>query len=151
MTDPRSELSNDQVLQAWDNAKKLLENAKESEIEWRKYAFTRSFPEAKEGTNTVELGNGYALKGVKKLNYKLLDNQIVEKCLDRIAKIGNQGAFIAERLVNWTPSLAVSEWREIEKQDTDETKAIYKLVLEMLVIDEGAPTLAIKEPKKGRK
>lgn len=149
--DPRDHLSNDQVLMAWDNAKKALENAKEAEMSWRKYAFTRSFPNAKEGTNTTELGNGYELKGVKKLNYKLLDNNIVEKCLDRIAKVGNQGSFIADKLVSWTPSFLITQYRELQEQDTPDAKQILSIVNEMLVIDEGAPTLKIVEPKKARK
>lgn len=151
MMDPRANLTNDQVLAAWEHSKAALNNAKEAEMEWRRYAATRHFQQPAEGVNTLELNNGYELKYTRKLNYRLLDNDTVDKYLGRIAKIGNQGQFIAERLVSWTPAFSIKEWREIKKQDTEEMKAIYKLVLEMLFIEEAAPTLTIKEPKKGRK
>lgn len=145
--DPRDLLTQDQVLFTWQQLKEQLAKAKEAELEYRKYVVKRAFPQATEGTNTVELNNGYALKAVVKHNYKLLNNEVVENCLDRIAKIGNQGSFIADRLVSWSPSFLLTEYRALQKEDTEETKEILKICHEMLIIDEAAPTVDIKAPK----
>jgi hypothetical protein len=145
--DWRDSLSQDIVLMRWDTAKKALVQAKEEEMKWRKYVVQRAFPAAEEGTNKIELGNGYELKAVIKYNYKLIDNNTVEKCLDQISKIGNKGSFIADRLVSWTPSFLVTEYRALQEADTEETKLILKICNEMLVITEAAPTVTISEPK----
>ncbi len=139
--DPRDSMTRDEVLFAWQRSKQDLEIAKENEMEWRKYVVKRAFPEAKEGTNTTELGNGYALKAVVKYNYNLLSNEVVEHCLDRIRKIGSQGSFIADRLISWTPNFLLTEYRAIESEE------ILRIVNEMLIITEAAPTLTIAAPK----
>ncbi len=143
--DPRDSMTRDEVLFAWQRSQHDLKIAKENEMEWRKYVVKRAFPEAKEGTNTTELGNGYALKAVVKYNYKLLPNEVVEHCLERISKIGNQGSFIADRLVSWTPNFLLQEYRALQEGGNQE---ILKIVNEMLIITEAAPTLEIKEPRK---
>ncbi len=146
--DHRDSMTRDEVLLAWQRSQHDLKIAKENEMEWRRYVIKRAFPEAKEGTNTTELGNGYALKAVVKYNYKLLPNEVVEHCLERISKIGNQGSFIADRLVSWTPNFLLTEYRSLQEEDTEEAKSILKIVNEMLIINEAAPTLEIKEPRK---
>lgn len=149
-TDPRNLLTQDQVLFTWQQLKDALTTAKEAEMEYRKYVVKRAFPNATEGTNVIELNAGYILKAVVKYNYKLLDNKIVEKTLDDIAKIGNEGAFVADRLVNWHPTFSVGEYRELENnaKDGNETaQAILAKCGEMLIVDEGAPTLTITAPK----
>ncbi len=146
--DPRDTLSRDEVLLKWQSAKDLLAEAKENEMNWRKYAVKRAFPVMEEGTNTQPLGNGYMLKAVAKRNYKLLDNDVVRSCLARISKIGNKGSFVAERLVSWTPNFLLTEYRELEAAETDDAKAMLRICHEMLVIDEAAPTLNIVAPKE---
>lgn len=139
--------SRDEVLAEWEARQQLLAKAKEREMEFRKYVVSRAFPNATEGTNTVELNNGYALKANIKYNYKLADNKIVEDTLDKIAKVGNQGSFIADRLVSWSPSFLLTEYRKLQEDKTEEGKTILKLVTEMLTIEEAAPSLEIKSPK----
>src|SRR5277367_2005257 len=107
------QLNEDQLLTMWDWKKKAIEQLKSDEMELRKYIVSRAFPDKHEGVNTKELGNGYALKASIKYNYLLdNDNKKVEAALDAITKCGNQGSFIAERLVNWKPTLSLSEYRE---------------------------------------
>src|ERR1700733_10667740 len=63
---PWDALNQDQLLMLWDGKKKALFDVKKAEMELRKYIVSRAFPSATEGTNTLELGNGYSLKaGVK--------------------------------------------------------------------------------------
>lgn len=148
--DLRDALTRDQVLTAWDHCKKQLAEVKANELEWRKYVVKRAFPDKQEGTNTVDLGNGYTLKAAIKFNYKLADNTIVKKTLDAITKIGNEGAFIADRLVSWSPSFLLMEYRELQKQaesGSDTAQQILAKIGEMLVVDEAAPTVSIIAPK----
>lgn len=148
--DPRDKLSRDEILVLWNDAKSVLEYAKNEEMDLRKYVVKRAFPNKQEGTNTVELGNGYSLKANVKFNYKLADNTVVEKTLDAIAKIGNEGSFIADRLVSWSPSFLLTEYRELQKQaenGNDTAQQILAKIGEMLIVNETAPSLEIKAPK----
>mgnify|MGYP001611599576 CR=1 FL=1 len=147
-------LDEDQLLMLWAEKKKAIEVAKNEEMELRKHIVDRAFPDKHEGTNTKDLGEGYQLKAGVKFNYRLADNDTVEKTLDRIAKIGNSGPFIADRLVSWKPNFLLTEYRalqeEAEKGSID-AKAILKEITVMLTIDDAAPTLEIKAPKASKK
>ena len=148
--DDWSKLSEDQILMLWKETHEAITAAKNEEMELRKHIVDRAFPDKHEGTNTKDLGEGYQLKAGVKFNYRLADNDTVEKTLDRIRSIGNQGAFIADRLVSWKPNFLLTEYRtlqeEAEKGSID-AKAILKEVTVMLTIDDAAPTLEIKAPK----
>lgn len=144
-------MSEDDLLMQWNIAKQQVEYAKAHEMELRKHIVSRAFPNKSEGTKTKELGNGYALKASIKFNYSLdNDNKKVEEALDAIGKCGNQGSFIAERLVNWKPSLSLSEYRELQDDKSDTGKQILRHINSVLTIKEAAPTLEIKEPKAKR-
>lgn len=151
----------DEALLKWDSAKKALDAAKEAEMEARKLAFSLGFgAEAKEGTNTRELGNGYELKGVKKLNYKLKAPEgysgdtvdAVDDCVERFSRISNEGEFIAERLFKYSVDMSVSEYRKLceEAEYSAPKKAMLAELNKILEITEGAPTLEIKAPKAKR-
>ena len=150
-------LTLDAALMKWEAAKKALAEAKETELETRKVAFSLGFAEPVEGTNTVELGNGYALKGVLKYNYNLKAPEgfkgdkvdAVDACAARFAKISNEGAFIAERLFKYTVTLSVSEYRKLVDEADYEApkKAMLAELNKVLEITEVTPTLEIKEPK----
>lgn len=146
---PWDNMTRDELLTRWQQLKDAVEAAKTAEMKMRKYIVQRAFPERKEGTNKVELGNGYELKAGIKFNYNLdknLDN--VEAALDAIEKMGNEGAFIAERLINWSASLSLTEYRKLQADDATEIqKSIKKQIDKVLTITDAAPTLEIKEPK----
>lgn len=147
----------DTVLLQWQAAKEALEAAKEAEMNLRKLAFSLGFGvNAQEGTNTVELGNGYQLKGVKKLNYKLVSPKedvtvldAVDDCIERFVHISNEGSFIADRLFKWSVDLSKTEYNRLEVEAT--TDPIKKKLLDeankVILITEAAPTLEIKAPK----
>jgi hypothetical protein len=146
-------LSQDELLTMHLKLKQQVEKAKADEMELRKYIVNRAFPEKHEGTNTLELGNGYELKAGIKFNYQLADNDIVERTLDAIAKVGNTGPFIADRLVSWKPSFLLTEYRNLTDAapHSAEAQEILALVGNMLTITDAAPTLEIKEPKAKKK
>ena len=148
----------DELLVQWDIAKQRLDAAKAAEMDLRKQCFALGFgANAQDGTNTLELGNGYELKGVKKLNYKLVAPvdykgtviDAVDDCVSRMCQISNEGSFIADRIFKYSVDLSKTEYNALEiDATTDETKR--KLLAEVnkvIEINEGAPTLTIKEPK----
>lgn len=149
-TNPLDAMSEDQLLMLWSDKKKAIETAKAEEMDLRKYIVGRAFPKPSEGMNTKELGNGYQLKAAVKYNYNLADNDTVENCLARVAALGNQGPFIADRLVSWSPKFLLTEYRSLveDKEKGDKfAESVLKEITPMLTISEGAPTLEIKEPK----
>ena len=89
-----------------------------------------------------------------KYNYNLADNDTVEKCLDHISALGNEGPFIADRLVSWKPNFLKTEYNDLlERKSKGDERAIkiLSIIDEMLTITEGAPTLDIVEPKAKKK
>jgi hypothetical protein len=148
------QMDEDQLLLLWNEKKKNIDRLKAEELDLRKYIVSRAFPQKQEGTNTKPLGNGYALKAAVKYNYNLdPDNKKVEAALDNIAKIGNNGPFIAERLVSWKPSFLLTEYREVcteAKEGSQVAKDILREIHSVLTITEAAPTLEIREPKAKR-
>jgi len=151
---PWDNMNEDALLLEWQAKKDAIEKAKAEEMDLRKYIVGREFPKKNEGMNTKELGNGYQLKAGIKYNYKLADNDTVEGCLNTIAKLGNQGTFIAERLVSWTPNFLLTEYRALQEEKekgSEFAKQVLDEITKMLTISEAAPTLEIKEPRKGKK
>lgn len=141
----------DGMLMLWKETEATLKHFKELEMEYRKICVGLLVPEKTEGTTNVELGGGYVAKAVTKFNYKLKDNDAVDLALDKISKVGNQGAFIAERLVSWTPNFLKTEYTTLQEEaekGSQDAKAILEIVnSEMLVITDAAPSLEIKPPK----
>lgn len=153
-SNPWDALNQDQLLMLHLEKQTTLATLKAEELELRKYIVDRAFPQKTEGMNTQDLGNGYKLKAAVKYNYKLADNDTVEKVLDKIASIGNEGKFISERLVSWTPNFLITEYRALqeEKEKQNPTAiAILKEIETMLEITEAAPTLKVEEPKAKKK
>lgn len=148
-SNPWDTLDQDTLLTMHLELQTKITSLKEEEMILRKYIVDRAFPDKHEGMNTQELGNGYQLKANVKFNYKLKENKIVEDTLDKIAKIGNQGAFIADRLVSWTPNFLLTEYRTLQEsaEHSKEAQEILAAIGEMLIVDDAAPTLNIKEPK----
>ena len=152
--DDWSKLSEDQILMLWKEKQEAITAAKDEEMELRKHIVDRAFPQRNEGTNTKDLGNGFSLKATVKFNYKLADNDTVEKGLDAISKIGSSGAFVADRLISWHPSFLLTEYRALQEESEKgsiDAKAILKEVTKFLTIDDAAPSLDIKAPKEKKK
>ncbi len=132
------------AIQAWRNAKAALAKATVAEKLARAEMCKLGFPTGlTEGTNTVDLGAGYKLKVVQPYNYNLDktdDCKLTDAALDEIEKMGNEGAFISERLVKWKPELSVTEYRALDPK--------YKVVIDrVLTISPGSPQPEFIEPK----
>lgn len=142
------EQARDRVLLEWQTAASVLEAAKADEIAKRKLAFPIVFgADAKEGTNRVPLGNGYSVKGVRKINYKLdADLSKVNDAYEIVAKCGNEGPFIASRILKRVYDFGASEYKKLDT--TNPTHAAIKLAIDaILTTSDGAPSMEIEAPK----
>ncbi len=107
------------LIQNWQEAKVAAAQAVIRERELRTQVVAALFPDATLGTNNLDIGNNWKLKFVKSINYKLdtkdLDATTGEHNTDRALNIirstGNDGPFIADRLVKWKPELSVAEYK----------------------------------------
>lgn len=138
----------DRMLMAWDASKKALEVAKEQEMELRKHCAVTMFPNAEKGTNRIALGNGYALKMVRKVDYSFTGKtrEEIAAAETAVARIGNQGAFLADRLFKWSCEPSVSEYNKLDLS-LEEHRLIKAEIDKVMTTKDGAPTLAIEEPK----
>lgn len=152
------------VLSEWEADKKALDAAKAKEMETRKRVVEIGFnpEEVHEGTNRTALSNGYELKYVKKLNYKLQPpvgsskNTVdaVDDVIEAMARVSNEGAFIADRIFKWSVDLSLSEFRKLEEEakSDDSKRKLLSLVCDVLEIKEAAPSVDIvPESKRGRR
>ena len=135
----------DALIMKHQEAVKVLAAAKEAELAARKAVLTTvfNFDEnvLRSGTENVELGGGYKLKAVFKINYSLDNtNEGVDKALTKIEKTGTEGKFIAERLVKWKPELSLSEYKQLPQKFKD-------IIDDVLKASEGTPSLELVEPK----
>lgn len=93
-----------------------------------------------EKQHTIDLGNGYKLKGKRPVNYKV-DAALVDDALDAVAKCGNTGAFVADRLVKFEPRLSLTEYKQL----TDDQR---KAIDTCLTTTPGQPVIELIEPKE---
>lgn len=134
--------SRDMKIMQWQEANCKLAEAKVIELALRNEVVSMNFIDHKEsGTENVELGNGYKLKAVFKLNYSLNNtDDAVDKALSKLEKAGAEGAFIAERLVKWKPELSISEYNKLDTK-------FKKIIDEVIKTSPGTPSLELVEPK----
>lgn len=141
----------DGVIMLWQQQQANLQAIKEDEIELRKIVVKLKVSQPKEGMNNVDLGGGFTLKAGVKINYKLdADNEKVEAALDQIEAIGNEGPFIASRLVKWTADLSITEYRKLceDAKTSPDKQKMLDILNGVLTTTDGTPSLEIKEPKK---
>lgn len=111
----------------------------ERDKELRGLIYGMAFAGLEDGkTHNIPLGKGYVLKGKRPVNYKV-DADKADAALDELSALGNEGSFVADRLVKWEPKLSVSEYGKL----TEAQKAIIDKVI---TTTPGLPTLEIKEP-----
>ena len=137
MTNFLDEMTTNDLLMNWQKATTDLLLAKEYEMNIRKYIMGRLFPNAKEGTNNFDLGNGYKLTAVVKFNYKFESNDKVQEMIMEFERIGSD---VSARLVKWKPEPSITEYRKLTGQ--------YKAIADAaIIITDATPSLEIKAPK----
>lgn len=137
----------DNLIAAWRNAKQALDNAIQLERTLRDQVVEACFPNAGEGTSNLDIGMGYKLKVTVKINRNLTNGEgQTDDVLDEITKLGNEGAFIAERLVGWTPKLSLTEYKKLEQSNPTHVK-IKNMIDKVVTSSPGAPSLEMVPPK----
>lgn len=127
------------LITAWQDAQVKAEAAKQAvtlEQNLRKQVMASLFADGKEGTNTVELANGWKLKGTIKLDRKL-DKATLLSISDKLRELGVN----PDTLVEWKPDLKTSVYREL----TAEQATLFDTAL---TIKPGSPTLELVAPKE---
>lgn len=108
--------------------------AKEQEL--RKQVFAAFFPAPKEGANTVNLPEGWKLKGTYKI-----DRKIDEAALPAVIEKLRIEGVSSDLLVEYKPSLKTT----VYKQLVAEHRAIFD---EALTAKPASPTVELNPPKK---
>lgn len=131
------------LLREWDAAKKAAANAVSTEKELRARVLAHfsayGSDELTSGVENVDIGGGFDLKMEHKLNYKL-DKDRLDDALNAIEKLDN-GELLAERLVKFTPELAVGEYKKLPA----EAKTIIDRVI---TVSRASSSVSIAERKK---
>lgn len=127
----------DERIKAWLKADEKARKAVETERELRSNLFNDLFPMPKEGMNK-RFVSGYEVSGTYKMNYNLGPAEVVETALEAIERIGDDGRFVADRLVMWQPRLMISEYRILNLK--------HKAAIDrVLMVTPALPTLKIVE------
>lgn len=140
---------NDQQLVAhWQRTQGLAATWKAKESALREEVVRRLFAnQVQAGTYNYELGHGYKLKCIKKDTYTPVTKVVnptdvtITQALQKIKDLGNEGEFIATRIVKWKPELSLTEFKQAPEN-------IKQIILDAIVIKPAMPTLEIVEPKK---
>ena len=147
-------------IQHWMASKETFENAKNNEMDYRQKVTATCFPNPTKGTQRYELGRGYKLKLVYGWNYTLGDKDLIDPATnqkipiatqvsaleDEIAALGNEGPYLAERLIRWKPELVAAEYEKLNMEYPIE-KAVKELIDDILTVKPASPQLVFEEPK----
>lgn len=128
------------LLQQWVKAEEEAKAVKPiiaKELALRKKVFASFLAEPKEGTNYVELGNGWRLKLTHKLS-----RTVDEAALPAVAELllESKGVYI-DTLVDYKPSLKLAVYREL----SDENKQVFD---QALIMRPSTPTVEMVPPKE---
>lgn len=77
--------------------------------------FAAFYPAPKEGTNTLDLAEGWKLKGVYKL-----DRKIDEAALPAVTEQLREMGVNADTLVKWSPDLKTATYKELTAEEREE-------------------------------
>lgn len=145
----------DALLLHWQSTQAALEAAKAEERKYRDMVVAcYTSPDKIKGTENVELGNGYMLKTVKAINYKVgskvegVSNiAAVQAALARIKGFVSDdvpqgvGALIAERIVKTSFELSVGEYGKLPEP-------LRAIIDDVITTSPGAPQVEIIAPKE---
>lgn len=125
-------------IERWYTVQEKLSKLKNEEQLLRQKIFKGMFPDPKEGTNSVELGDGFVIKGKRVIN-RTVDDAAYKASIEELAKAG----IPTDEIVRYKPELVISTYRKL----TEEQKHIMDTVL---IVKDGMPALEIIKPKRVR-
>lgn len=123
-------------LETWYMVQEQLTKLKAQENLLRTKIFKGMFQDPKEGTNSVDLPDGYVLKGKRVIN-RTVDDAAFRASIEELAKNG----IATDQIVKYKPELVTSEYRKL----TAEQMNLFDCVL---IVKDGMPGLEIVKPKR---
>ena len=123
-------------VEEWYRLQDELRKIKTKEMLLRRKIFEAVFPDPKEGTNSVELGDGYVLKGKHVIN-----RSIDEGSLQAMSKELQEAGINTDELIEWKPSLKTREYRKLTAEQIH-------LFDQVLIVKDGSPGLEIVQAKR---
>ena len=123
-------------LAVWYKLNEELKRLKGQEALLRQKIFKGMFLNPHEGTNSVDLPDGYVLKGKHNIN-----RDIDPGALDALRPELKKAKILVDQLVRYKPELKIALYREL----TDEQRQLFD---QALIIKDGMPGLEIVMPKR---
>lgn len=120
----------------WYIFKQKLSEYKDLEIALRKKIAAFYFRDPHEGTNTIDMTDGFVMKMGHTINRKI-DEAAFSATKERLRELGVD----ADTLVRFKPELVKSVWNAM-------TPEIKEVTAEFIIEDVGTPSLEIMQPKK---
>ncbi len=125
-------------MERWYIVQEQLSKLKNEEQLLRQKIFNGMFPDPKEGTNSVDLADGFVIKGKRVIN-RTVDDAAYKASIEELAKAG----IPTDEIVRYKPELAVSAYRKLTEEQMH-------LMDTVLIIKDGMPGLEIVKPKRAR-
>lgn len=150
---PAWEQYRDELGAKWEASKITLADAKDAEMDLRKRFADFMLPptDRKSGVNNVALPGGFTAKITHKINYNVSASRtVIEEAEDIAATIGNDGAFLFERILPIKYDFSVGEYKKLLPDEFASHKQLKELIDTLITQTDGAPALEIKAPKPER-
>lgn len=125
-------------LEEWYTLQAELSVIKEKEQTLRMKIFKGMFNDPVEGTNTIDLPDGFALKGKRVIN-RSVDEAAFKASIEELASNG----IPTDEIIRYKPELAVSVYRKLTAEQMH-------LMDTVLIVKDGMPGLEIMKPKRAR-
>lgn len=135
----------DALLVDWQRLKQQREALEEQELIARNKVVAFFFEDItdKAGTENFDIGGGYKLKLTFAQRHSVPsaeNGKAVKAVMEKLAKLGEDGKFIAERLFRWKPELSKTEYDNL-------TPSLKRIVQPVVTTKAAQPTIEIVAPK----
>ena len=144
-----------QKLMEWQAKAKQLEQIKREEFELRQWLVFNAglFDTDKiEGSQTLNIGNGWKLAADKVQNYTATnENGEILAAMNLLGSAtGGNRPDLAQSLARWKAELSISTYRKVI-EIVDTIPGLKELLAKAITIKQGAPQLELIPPKDGEK
>ena len=127
-----------QDMERWYTVQEQLSKLRNEEQLLRQKIFKGMFHDPKEGTNSVDLADGFVLKGKRVIN-RTVDDAAFKASVEELAKNG----IATDQIVKYKPELVTSEYRKLTAEQIN-------LFDTVLIVKDGMPGLEIVKPKRAK-
>ena len=134
------ELERDYLILLHSEVATVQANCKALELQWRAKLVEDCFPTHEdEGTENLDLGEGWKLQAIFKQGYKV-DEATIKDDVQEVCNLGLVYSEAIKDLIKWKPELSTTIYKTL----SDEIKDI---INNSLTIKPGTPTLKLIAPK----